>query len=116
MAKQTKKTVLKDDEKEVKSMSGTLLKYRTKYEPSISAGDRKSLNNGDDVAHLLAGLEPKDVIATAERLLDMKAGELMTKYEHLNRGQQRMNAGNRIRGAVKRGEATIAQVKKAIKA
>ena len=116
MKKQDKKTNEKTEEKEVKNMSGTMQKYRAKYEPSISASGRKSLNTGDDVAHLLAGMEPKAVVAAAERLLGMKVNELWAKYEKLNIGQQRMNAGNRIRGAVKRGEATIAQVKKAIKA
>lgn len=108
-------TVKTEDETEVKSMSSTMLKYREKYEPSISSGDRKSLNNGDEIAHLLAGLEPKAVIAVAERVIKQSKDSLLTKYEHLNSGQQRMNAGNRIRGAVKRGDATIKDVKNAIK-
>ena len=104
------------DEAEVKSMSATMLKYRTKYEPSLSAAGRKSLNNGDDIAHLLSSLDARDVVHLAEKALGLKANELWDKYAHLNRGQQRMNAGNRIRGAVKRGELTVAKVKKVLKA
>ena len=103
------------EEQEVKSMSSTMLKYRKQYEPSLSASGRKSLNSGDEIAHLLSGLEPRAVISAAERLLDLKTNELWDKYSSLNQGQQRMNAGNRIRGAVKRGEATVKDVKKAIK-
>jgi len=104
-----------EDEPEVKSMSSTMLKYRKAYEPSLSASGRKSLNSGDEIAHLLSGLEPRAVISAAERLLDLKTDELWDKYANLNLGQQRMNAGNRIRGAVKRGDATVKDVKKAIK-
>jgi len=102
------------EEAEVKSMSSTMLKYRKAYEPSLSASGRKSLNSGDEIAHLLSGLEPRAVIAAAERLLGLKINELWAKYANLNLGQQRMNAGNRIRGAVKRGDATVKDVKKAI--
>ena len=104
-----------EDETEVKSMSNTMQKYRAKYEPSLSASGRKSLNTGDEIAHLLAGMEPKAVITAAELLLNLKTNELWDKYSSLNVGQQRMNAGNRIRGAVKRGEATVKDVEKAIK-
>lgn len=102
------------DEAEAKSMSKTIAKYREMYEPSISASGRKSLNTGDAIAHLLAGLEPLAVMHAAERLLEMEADELVTKYEKLNRGQQRMNAGNRIRSAIKRGERTIEDLEGAV--
>lgn len=117
MTRNTTRTNEKTEDKtEVKSMSKTLLKYRQKYEPSICANGRKSLNNGDSLAHLLASLDPATVVALAERVLGLPKDELWAKYQHLNRGQQRMNAGNRIRGAVKRGDTTITKVKKALKA
>ena len=62
---------------------------------------------------MLAGAEPLAVIWAAERLLGLESGELATKYAHLNPGQKRMNAGNRIRAAIKRGDATIDDLKKA---
>jgi len=118
MSKQKAKVDVKtnetEEEAEVKSMSSTMLKYRTKYEPSLSASGRKSLNSGDEIAHLLSGLEPRAVISAAERLLGLEVNTLWDKYANLNLGQQRMNAGNRIRGAVKRGDATVKDVEKAI--
>lgn len=104
------------EEAEGRRMAQILRKYAQTYEPSISASGRKSLNSGDDVAHLLAGMEPVQTIQVAERVLGMEAGTLLARYEHLNRGQQRMNAGNRIRAAIKRGDITIDDLKKAMKA
>lgn len=103
------------DEAETRNMSKILRKYAVGYEPSISVSGRKSLNTGDDVAHMLSGAEPFMVVKIAERALGLEAGELWAKYEHLNRGQQRMNAGNRLRAAIKRGDITIEDVKKAVK-
>lgn len=108
---------LHDEEDETKGgMSKTLAKYRVNYQPSIAPSGRKSLNTGDKLATILAGMEPLAVIRLAEQVLGLEAGELLTKYEHLNRGQQRMNAGNRIRAAVKRGDITIEGVEDALKA
>ena len=102
------------DEAETKSMSKTIAKYREGYEPSISVSGRKSLNTGDEIAHLLVGLEPVAVMKAAEEVLGLEDGELVMKYANLNRGQQRMNAGNRIRSAAKRGDITVEDVKKVV--
>jgi hypothetical protein len=59
---------------------------------------------GDEIAVALR--ECKDLNAVyklAARLLKVKEGELKDKYGHLNTGQQRMNLGNRLRGAQKKG-------------
>ena len=90
-----------------KNMAKTLAKYRAGYEDTASYSGRLSKHNGDDVAGILAGAEPGQVIAAAEALLGLEAGELAAKYDRLNPGQKRMNAGNRIRAAIKRGDATI---------
>jgi len=100
------------DEAETKNMSKTMNKYREGYEPSISASSRKSLNCGDEVAHMLAGLDPITVVQVAEAVLGFEGGELVAKYANLNHGQQRMNAGNRIRSAVKRGDITVKDLEK----
>ena len=92
-------------------MAGTLAKYRVKYEPSICAGGRKSLNNGDDLAHLLAGLTPERVCRLADAALDLGEGFCEIRYAKLNRGQQRMNAGNRLRAAVKREVLDVETIK-----
>lgn len=96
-----------------RSMANTLNVYRGNYEPSIAAGGRKSLNCGDDLAGLLAGLEPEQVIKLAELALDLGPGLLQAKYDNLNPGQKRMNAGNRIRAAIKRGDLEMDAIKTA---
>jgi hypothetical protein len=96
-----------DEKAATRSMSATLNRYRATYEPSIACGGRKSLNNGDDLASLLAGLEPEQVIKLAELALDLEVGSLQTKYDSLNPGQKRMNAGNRLRAAIKRGDLEL---------
>jgi len=85
-----------------RSMSETLAKYRAKYQGCTSASGRKSLNNGDDVAHFLDGMTAVEVLQSAERILDFEDGELQERYAHLNIGAQRMNGGNLLRGAIKR--------------
>ena len=97
-----------------RGMSETLLRYRAKYQPTICYSGRKSLNNGDAVAEFLAGLSPTETLRHAERLLDLDDGELTRRYvtdrpdgkSPLNEGQQRMNGGNMIRAAIKRGDIT----------
>ena len=102
-----------DGEDEPKTMSGTMSKYRKAYEPTVAYSGRVSLNKGDEVATMLAGLSPLAVIEAAERLLGFESGELVAKYAHLNPGQKRMNGGNRIRSAIKREAVTIADLKQA---
>jgi hypothetical protein len=97
------------------AMSNHLRKYRANYQPTLGVANRGSLDNGDEVATALRTLEPKQVAAIAELALGLKKGELVKKYGHLNPGQVRMNSGNKIRNAVKRGDLSVAQVKAAIK-
>ena len=54
------------------------------------------------------------MVRVAEVALGFPKGELAKRYESLNRGQRRMNAGNRIRAAVKREALTEAEIKAAI--
>lgn len=84
-------------------MAATLNNYRHNYEPHLTAAGKKSLSNGDAIAKALATATPAEVVALAEQLLQLPAGSLWTRYENLNAGQQRMNAGNRIRAAYKKG-------------
>ena len=89
-----------------RGMSDTLLRYRASYEPTICYSGRKSLNNGDAIADFLAGLAPDEVLAKAEAILGLETGFLTEKYQNLNEGQKRMNGGNRLRAALKRGDIT----------
>ena len=97
-----------------RDMSSTLNRYRETYEDTAAYSGRLSKHNGDDVAKLLAGATPEAVIAAAEVLLKLEEGELETRYASLNPGQRRMNAGNRIRAAIKRGDAEVGQLAKAL--
>lgn len=96
------------------SMASTLAKYRKGYQISVAASGRKSLNNGDELAKILEYKDHNEVMAIAERVLEFRTGELAQRYDRLNNGQKRMNAGNRIRAALKRGDITIDDIKKAI--
>ena len=89
-----------------RTMAQTLLAYRGGYQDTVAYSGRLSLNNGGEVALFLAGMEPGAVMTAAERILGLEAGYLTAKYAHLNPGQQRMNSGNRISAALKRGDIT----------
>lgn len=90
-----------------RDMASTLAKYREMpehYKPTVAYSGRKSLSIGDTVAQFLDGMSPAEVLEAAERILGLEGGELVAKYAHLNLGQQRMNGGNRLRAALKRGD------------
>lgn len=89
------------------SMAQHLRKYRQRYQTVKSYSGSASANNGDPVAKLLQGMTPKQVMEAADELLGEAKGTHEARYSHLNLGQQRMNAGNRIRGAIKRGELVV---------
>lgn len=88
-------------------MAGVLANYRAGYVPSIAASGKKSLSNGDAVAKALEGINAAEVLVMAETLLQMEPGTLRAQYSRLNPGQQRMNAGNRLRAALKKGTIAV---------
>ncbi len=98
------------------TMTDQLKEARKRYTVSTSAKGTVSAHNGDDVATLLAGSSPEVVCSTAEKLAGLKSGELSTKYGHLNPGQVRMCAGNRIRAMVKKETVTVDDVAKTLAA
>lgn len=64
----------------------------------------KPHDNGDPVARLLRDAHTlDDVYKVTAKHLKVPEKELRAKYGHLNPGQQRMNCGNRLRGAWKKG-------------
>jgi hypothetical protein len=69
------------------------------YAKVKSASGNASLDNGDEIAKRLRGAELDDVYKTASRVLREPVAALKTRYKHLNPGMQRMNLGNRMRGA-----------------
>jgi len=96
-------------------MSATLRKHRVGYQATKAASGHASLDNGDAIAQILRGLQPDAVVALAENVLQgFEKGELAERYAKLNQGQRRMNAGNLIRNAAKRGELKVKDVEKAL--
>jgi len=100
--------------KEKRSAADTLRRYRTKYVHTDGYAGL-SINNGDKIADALKMCEPERVVRIAEAVLPgVKKGDLAKRYAKLNPGMKRMNSGNRIRAAVKRGTITATAVKRAI--
>lgn len=69
------------------------------YKEVKSASGNASLDNGDEVAKQLREKPLDDVYSIAAKVLREPVKALKARYEHLNVGMQRMNLGNRIRGA-----------------
>ncbi len=97
-----------------RSKSEQLRKYKAGYETYQAANGNLSMDNGDEVALVLRGASPEAVMSAAEKLKGLEAGTLAERYVNRNPGAKRMNAGNVIRGCVRR-DTTIDQVREAIK-
>ena len=99
-----------------RSKSEQLRAYKAGYETYQAPNGNLSMDNGDEVALALRGSSPEAVMAAAEKLKGLEPGTLATRYIDRNPGAKRMNSGNIIRGCVKRGDKTPAEVTKALKA
>jgi hypothetical protein len=71
-----------------------------KYVKGVSGSGKRTLRTNDPVAAALDGFTVEEVYAVASKMAEIPVKELQEKYGHLNVGMQRMNLGNRIRGAV----------------
>ena len=60
---------------------------------------RRTIDCADEVAQALRGADIDAVYAQAAETLEIAEADLRSQYGHLNIGMQRMNLGNRIRGA-----------------
>lgn len=96
--------------KPVYKMQDQLKKFRGGYKAYQRPTGSLSLDNADNIATLLRPLEPQRVMRVAETLLDVD----LSRYNGLNPGQIRMNSGNRLRGAFKREEFTLKELKATI--
>lgn len=99
-----------DESTKKEGMTSHMNKYRENYSDAVSYAGKKSKVSGDEVSLLLIGLSPEEVMKAAEEVLGLPVDELVNRYGKLNAGQRRMNAGNRIRAAIKRGDITFKQV------
>ena len=70
-----------------------------------TAGGHVSVHCGDEVAEKLLGKSLDQVYAMAAKALKEDEKALRAKYKNLNVGMQRMNLGNRIRGALQKAAA-----------
>ena len=77
------------------------------YVKAVSSTGKSSVNNGDEVAAALAGIDIDCMYKVSANFLkdgkehdtEISQEELREKYGHLNIGMQRMSLGNRIRSA-----------------
>jgi hypothetical protein len=95
-------------------MSLTLLKYRGGYVKAVSYTSGPTLDNGDAVAQALRGHSPEQVCAIADAIFGEPIGTHFERWIHLNIGQRRMNAGNRLRAAAKKDESILESIQKLI--
>jgi len=70
------------------------------YTKAKTAAGNSSLHCGDEVAGKLAGRTLDEAYALAAKATGQTVKDLQKKYGHLNVGMQRMNLGNKIRGAL----------------
>ena len=99
------------EEEEGSKMAETIRKYREDYIKTVSYSGNNSLDNGDEVAEVLRGMSPNETCALADKVFQQEPMHHWERWQHLNAGSRRMNAGNRIRGAVKRGEVTAQELR-----
>lgn len=70
------------------------------YVKGVSGSGKRTMRCKDATAEALDGFTVEETYRVAAELTDTPVKELQTKYGHLNVGMQRMNLGNRIRGAI----------------
>lgn len=92
------------------NMGQHIAKYRDRYQLSIAASGAKSLNNGDELAKFLEMKTGKEVCELADQHTPIKDGQThWERYERLNEGQKRMNSGNKLRAAAKKGLIVVTE-------
>lgn len=91
-----KKTVKKGDVEESNRIASDY-----EYTKCKAASGRVSYDNADDLAVKLRGKTLEDAYKMVAELIGVDIKELITKYQHLNPGQQRMCIGNRARGFIR---------------
>lgn len=100
-----------DDEEQAQTvaakMAEALRKARVRYVKDRRPTGAATAHNGDLIARELRDYEPLEVCGLCDRCFDLPKGSTAAKYDHLNNGQKRMNAGNRIRSAYAKGDDEI---------
>lgn len=92
-------------EREANGDAGKMAALRAAKDRYVKSATGR-LRSSDEVALLFDAVEPARVIGIAMQALALTANP----YAHLNVGQQSMNLRNKIRGAIRKGVLTAAQV------
>lgn len=87
-------------------MARTLKAYAVGYLPAKNASGTSTKINGDALAIAWLSLDVAQFCTYAAGLLGMSP----LAYSHLNPGQQRMNMGNKLRGAIRKGTLSLETV------
>lgn len=94
-----------EDEEAAQSISSrmaeALRNARIRYAKTKRPGGAASADCADVIAKALRDLEPMEVASLADKVLATPDGFHAAKYATLNKGQVRMNSGNRVRAAYK---------------
>ena len=96
--------LLDEAEQHASKMTEALKKARVRYVKDRRPNGAATAHNGDLIARELRDYDPAEVCGLCDRCFDLPKGSTFAKYEHLNPGQRRMNAGNRIRAVWKKAE------------
>jgi len=97
MAKTDAKPAAKEEDKPVRIKPNL-----ETYVNGVSGSGKKTKRSDHPVAKALDGFTLDETYQVASKMCDISVKGLQNKYGHLNVGMQRMNLGNRIRGAVQR--------------
>lgn len=97
-------------------MAKALRDARTGYEKATTVLGKATMDSGDQLAIELRTMPLIGTMILSNMVVQPllhgtgKSYDAFKQYGHLNEGQRRMNSGNKIRGAIKRGETTIEEV------
>ena len=98
-----------EEEENLNTMAKKLRAAREHYELSVSASGSKSYHNGDTVAAFFEAQPAEVAMELADEFTPLPDGDThANRYANLNIGSQRMNSGNKLRGAIRRGDIAIA--------
>lgn len=87
--------------------------YRTNLKTTTNKKGQVRIDNDDQTAKALRDKSLDEIYSLAAKELGETQKALRERYGHLNTGMQRMNLGNRIRGAKARKARTAAAKKQA---
>jgi hypothetical protein len=90
-------------------MSQHIIGHSKNYVTSLNVNGDKTRICGDELSVVLLKFSVDEIVQMAGTI---KGCSLVEKYAALNPGQRRMNAGNIIRSALKKGKVTISAIEK----